>query len=563
MRLFLTFLLNLSCALLAEQSQKFDVQSVIHPVVQKLDKPKIAPGFITPSLAISTQSEEASNHVLAGIFHLNAPWDFEAYRHFVAAAEADPDCLMAYWGISMSLGGLNHEYFKERQAAVDRMLDLLEAGSGVEWEKGFGQAAGRLYANGAETSAGVYRRVAEKFPQNLQAQLYSLILARDGYTESGQAKVGQKKAIQGLEKLVRANQENVSVISAWVMTNGEAPLNSSDMREDVLPFARKLARLHPNYPPFHLIVTHVAARCGITNLAIEHARQAIALYEAYGEREKVSIYDCPGLVRSRVYLATLLAGKDKFEEAYQIAGSLAKTKVDEDRVFSQGASALLWEGRSLGPRIALTKGTMVDLEHGLDLLKFFKDEEWFESEDIEKKKSLAISYRNALAYCIAVRKALLKKDASAMDSLYRDLITRVKKIDTEMPFARKTSSYSEYLRARNTIEVFAVELRGMMALQKEGAMQQAALNWFNSASDRQSRPLNLLPPSIPYPMEIRIGEFYLATDQPREAAKAYLKGYDRMPNHLMVLRGYRSALLKSGDTNKAKAIAERIEQAKQ
>ncbi|MEN8694758.1 MAG: hypothetical protein ABF334_08120, partial [Akkermansiaceae bacterium] len=49
----------------AQESGEFKVQSVIHSVVQKLEKPRFAPDFVPMPLAISTQSEVASNHVLA------------------------------------------------------------------------------------------------------------------------------------------------------------------------------------------------------------------------------------------------------------------------------------------------------------------------------------------------------------------------------------------------------------------------------------------------------------------------------------------------------------------
>lgn len=537
--------------------EEFDLKMVIHSVVQKLEKPKVAPEFVANPLAISTSSKKASDHVLAGLTQLNAPWDFEAYRHFAAAAEEDPDCLMAYWGIAMSLAGLNHEFYGERKAAVERMLDLVEAGAGVEWEKGFAQAAGRLYTDGVGVSAEIYANIAEKYPNNIQAKLFSLFLPRDGYGETGRPGVEQKKCIEGLEKLVKAHPENVTVISAWVMVNAEAPLNPATMRTGVLPFARKLARLHPTYPPFQLIASHVESRCGNAELAIGYAREAVKYFEAYQVSDRVTIYDCPGLVKAKVYLASLLAGKEKYEEAYKIADALAKQKVAEARLFSRGGSMLLWEGRTLGARIALAKGQIADLDHGLDLLKVFNDEKWF------KTQSFSISYRNALAFCIGVRKALLKKDYAIADNLYRDLIKRVQVIDSEATLARKTSSYVEWLRGKSTIEIFAVELRGMLAMKETGAMKQAALTWFKSAADRQSRSPNLLPPAVMYPLENRIGEYYLSVDDSENGAKAYREGLERMPNHLGSLRGYRSALLKLGEKEMAQKIAERIELVKQ
>ena len=64
----------------------FDVEDVIHPVVKKLGDPAF---YLSdpPIFAISTSSEKASKHIKQGIAVFNSPWDFEAYRHFCAAAK--------------------------------------------------------------------------------------------------------------------------------------------------------------------------------------------------------------------------------------------------------------------------------------------------------------------------------------------------------------------------------------------------------------------------------------------------------------------------------------------
>ena len=113
-------------------ADEFQVADVINPVLTDLGEPAIDPDFGKDQLAISSSSSEASAQVAQGIARLNASWDFEAYRHFCAAAKKDPDCMMAYWGIAMSLAGSEHEFYDQREAAVDRMLYLLEAGQGVE-----------------------------------------------------------------------------------------------------------------------------------------------------------------------------------------------------------------------------------------------------------------------------------------------------------------------------------------------------------------------------------------------------------------------------------------------
>ena len=132
-------LLGIIC--LAGAQEDFEVESVVHPVVAKLAPPKLVGGLSDTAFAVSTISPKASKHVQLGMAYLNAPWDFEAYRHFCAAAQADPGCLMAYWGITMSLAGRNHEFYRQRKAAIERMVILLEANKGVPLEQGYAYAA--------------------------------------------------------------------------------------------------------------------------------------------------------------------------------------------------------------------------------------------------------------------------------------------------------------------------------------------------------------------------------------------------------------------------------------
>ncbi|MDB4450127.1 hypothetical protein N9127_03610 [Akkermansiaceae bacterium] len=156
----------------------FKVEDVIHPVVIKLGKPRAIAALGEGHMAISSNSEIAASHVAQGLGRMNASWDFEAYRHFCEAAKVDSECLMAYWGIAMSLAGSQHEFFSERKAAVDRMLDLLEseiAGKKTGWsdlEKRYAQAAGYLLTSGVRAAGQAFNSLSEKYPADIQARLF-------------------------------------------------------------------------------------------------------------------------------------------------------------------------------------------------------------------------------------------------------------------------------------------------------------------------------------------------------------------------------------------------------
>ncbi len=531
----------------------FDPLTVIHPVVQKLSLPQNRPEFSVPSIAVSTKSKAASGHVIQGIAHLNASWDFEAYRHFCEAVKADPDCLMAYWGISMSLAGRNHEFFKERKIAINRMLDLVEADAGVDLEKGYAEAAGRLFANGARAAGQTYLAISEKYPNDRQSKLLGLFLTRDGFDEFGTPRPGQKKCWDGLLEMVKEDGDSIPVVAFWVASQAEAPGDGWLLAKDVLPFARKLARLNPDFPPFQLTAAHLEARSGNAKRAIGYCLQAINLYEVYMEKDKISKFDCDGWVRAKVYLASLHASKGEFEQATKVSKELASLEVSEDRIYSRGASLILWEARTLGGRLALMRETSADLDAGLKQLDAVKKEGWFH------KKSLSYTYRDCLAFALGVRKALAVNNLSAARGLHRSFTERGKIFEQGLDLARNTSSISEWLRAKGAIVILEAELLGLIHMQEAGASKLAALNFFKAAADRQSNALNFLPPVLNYPMELRIGTYYLESGDSENAAEALREGYNRMPNHIQILRAYRTALVKLGKIETAAKVAQQIE----
>ncbi len=540
----------------------FKVEDVIHPVVLKLGKPKVIAALGEGHMAISSSSEIAASHVAQGLGRMNASWDFEAYRHFCEAVKADPDCLMAYWGIAMSLAGSQHEFFSQRKVAVDRMLDLLEseiAAKKIRWsdlEKRYAQAAGYLLTSGVRSAGLAFNSLSEKYPGDIQARLFSLFLQRDGFDSGGKPLIGQKKANEGIKKILEQYPEHLSVMAFWVSSQAETPWNVLMLREEVLPVARKLVKLLPEYPPYHLMLAHVEARCGNAALAIQAANDAANFYQAYMDEEKVDLYDCDGWIRAKVYLAALYEMKGEKIKAEQVGKELAQIKVNEERLFSRGAGLLLWEGRNVGARIMMGRSDIASFKKGQKLLETLPEEQWF------KDKSFALPYRNCIAIYLAVRMAIADKDIKSSKALFDQFLLRVDALGKTQKLASKTSSYSDWARAMNTLLMMVPELRGLIAQNEVGAIRLAAATWFRSASDRQGSPSNLLPPSVDYPMMWRLGLFHLQEGKLEKAEDAFREGLALRPNHLATLEGFHRVLKKMGKTQAAKLLEGRIEAVK-
>lgn len=540
-------------------AEEFKVEEVIHPIVAQLPAPKVMEGFGEGFMAISTNSDEAAKHVAQGMGQLNGSWDFEAYRHFVEAAKLDPDCLMAYWGITMSLAGSQHEFFDERKRAVDRMLDLMEWAQreGVErWteiERGYAQAAGRLLTEGAKGAGETFALLAERFPNDVQARLFSEFLKRDGFDEFGKPRIGQQRAGEAIFEILERNPENLAVMSFWVTSQTEGPLKHPKLRTDVLPVARKLVRLHPGYAPFYLMLTHAEAHCGNAALAIEAAEKAAELYTKYMTEEKVPLYDCEGWVRAKVYLVNLHESKGDHAKAVELATELGKIRLRKERIFSRGAGLLLWEGRSAGARLMMGRSDKESFYAGQKMLEILPEDQWF------KEESFAIYYRDCLAFYLGIRVALSVKDTESAQGLYTKFVERVVALRQRAKVAQKTSSYASWRRATRTLGLASYELKGMLAALEPEPTKSTAVNWFRGAIDRQHWSANLLPPALAYPMQLRLGDFYMGQGEFKKAGRAYREGLEVRPNHLATLKGYQGALSKLGKAEDAAVLSKRIE----
>lgn len=546
----------LFCPLPAEE---FQVEDVIHPIVAQLPAPTVLEGLGKGFVAVSSSSEVAANHVTQGMARLNTSWDFEAYRHFCEAAKLDPDCLMAYWGITVSLAGSQHEFFDQRQKSMNRMLDLLEweqkekAEKWTELERGYATAAGRLLTEGARGAGEAFKLMSKRFPNDVQADLFSKFLLRDGFDDFGKPRLGQIRSSEGLFEILEAHPDNLSVMSFWVTSQTEAPLNGAALRKNVLPIARKLVRLHPTYAPFYLMLTHAEARCGNAALAILAAEKAVALYDAYMAKEKVTVFDCEGWVRAKIYLVNLYETKGNHAKALTLAEELAKVKITKERVFSRGAGLLLWEGRTAGARIMMAQDDKESFSKGQKMLEVLSEDQWF------KDDSFALYYRDCLAFYLGVRIALSEKKIKIGTVLKQEFLKRAKALEGRQPLAAKTSTYSSWMRATNTLAIAVGELQGMLAELEPEPTKSTAVNWYRAAIERQYRPANLMPPSIDYPLQLRLGDFYMTKGKFEEAGRSYREGLEVRPNHLETLKGYHRALQKLGKKESAAILVKRIE----
>lgn len=551
-----------------DAAQPFNIAQIIHPRVAAMKNPEMRPGTIGVQMTISSPSKKAREHVRQGLALVHAQWDFEAYRHFCAALAEDPDCLMAYCGVTLALVQPFGEYADQRRAAVNRMLDLIDAdnrGGEIgkvevypEEEKKFAMAIAALVSMDPKTAGAMFHEIAEKYPQLIQARLISLFLTRGGYDVANEPSMMRRLAIEKSYELMKEYPENQMIMGFWLVLNAEVPFSAMDIKKEILPHARSLVKRCPRMPTWQHALGHFEWRAGNYSLAERAFTRTIDLYDEWMKSNEVSKNDCEGYIKAKCYLANTLYQRGDFTGAMTVARELRALKLDLTRPRSAGNHMIIWRGYTLPARLYIARGNEGDLELALgslpsrDELTHFVNHPHF--------PTLAGVYVETLSAYIGSRKAI--RDHAIADAKTLRNITlrsRIRKMADVVDGAMRLSDYTHYFNAGSSLAIYDMELAGLIALNDEEASKVTASNWFMSARDKQGIPTLMMPPLVLSPMENRLAEYYLEMKRNTDACQAYQDGLKRYPNNMASLSGLKHALEVLGKKNAAALVQRHID----
>jgi tetratricopeptide (TPR) repeat protein len=527
------------------------VEEAIPGPVKALGKPAMMnfPGGI--QMAVSTTSETAQAHVLQGLNHLHGGWEFEASRHFAAAMREDPECLLAHWGMVMSLLNPSPETGPARNAATDRMLDLVNQGKGSELERGYAYGLIKYIEEGPVGAATAFRKVADQFPNELQAGVFAALFNRGGYDATGDATPDQEAAEKSLLALIKKHPQSPVPLNALLLVRAEGLdlVNSLEM-------ARALCQMVPDYPPYFHLLGHYEWRCGHHAEAAASFGRASSFFQRWMKENKAGIADCPEWVKAECYRIVSLVSRGDFETAYAAARQVAATPVPTTRPASPGARFLLWDAKTLPARILIHRNLRGNPEEASRSLP--KPDEVREL----RKHSLAYWWIDGLRFALEAQRLIDAGKIQEAREAAAALSQHGEGMAATQAAAAASGERSSWLRAFRALEVLASDVRGRIALAGPENQRGTAFNWFSSAADRQRPSPMLYPPMLLTPMASRLGEYHLKTQQPAEAVASFQRALLAFPNDMNSLVGLQRALLASGKPDQASVIGKRIEELK-
>jgi len=529
------FLLILAPILVAEEEVAPEPVSVVSELVADLPAPLPPAVPKGVSMAITANGEAVQDSVRHGMLCLHAGWDFEAYRHFAAAIQEDPQCLMAYWGVGLALLHGSEHLAAERDAALTRMLDLSDAGVGTELEKRYVFGLIKLLRDGPADAAAAFAKAAEEFPNDPQIGLLKALLGRGGFDVTGEATPDQERAERDMRALIERFPELTYLRYALLAMRAEAP----SLRED-LEMARELCREVPGFAPYFHLLGHYEWRCGNHPAAGEAFGRASDLYSDWMTQAGLTALDCAPWTKAECYRAVALASKGEYESALAAAMGVAAIEVPTDAADTPGGRMLMWEGRTLPARILMKRGQKGDMKMALSTLPDLET-----LKGVGKKSLVLWSYQSHTS--VATARLLIEEGKLEDARLVSDDVTRVgANFVKTRDVAIKMGERSEWLRSFKGFETMASEVRGLITMASPQGERGGAFNWFRAAADRQTRMTLMMPPSVLLPMEVRLGEYFLDQGESDKAIEILLEGLDEMPEDWEVITRLRDTFKASG-----------------
>ncbi len=525
-----------------------EVDAAIPGPVKLLGEPAMMDFPNGIQMAVTATTEKAQAHVNQGMNHLHGGWEFEASRHFAAAMREDPDCLLAHWGMVMALLTPSPETGPARNAATDRLLDLVDAGKGSELERGYAYGLIKYIEEGPTGAAVAFRKVAEQFPNDLQAGIFAALFGRTGYDEFGGATLGQEAAENSLLAMIDKNPESPLPLNALLSIRAEGP----DLTLSV-DLARKLCQISPGYAPYCHLLGHYEWRSGQHGNAVAAFTRATVIFDAWMKENKTTVADCPEWVKAECYRIVALISKGDFDTAYVAARQIASTPFPAKRSASPGVRMLLWDAKTLPSRILLHRGLRGNASEALHSLP--KPSELTGSHD----KSLAYWWIDGVRLALEARRLIDDGKADEARVVIAALTQHGEAMSKTQGAANASGERSAWNRSFRSMEVLASDLRGRLALAGPQGRIGTAYNWFASAVERQHPAPMMFPPMILTPMASRLGEYYLAAGQPKEAIESYQRALAAIPNDMNALVGLKSAYDKAKLPAEATATEKKIQ----
>jgi tetratricopeptide (TPR) repeat protein len=451
---------------------------------------------------------------------LHSFWFSAGEGAFREVLKKDPDCAIATWGIASIMmnnalagQGASPKGAEIAQAAIEQGRRL---GAKTQRERDYLEAVAAYYADFAnrserarqESRAKAYEALAQRYPQDDEAQIFYALYLAATQVQSDQTYAAYRKAAAILEKHFARYPDHPGVAHYLIHSYDAAPIAKQG-----LTAAKRYAGIAPDAPHALHMPSHIFTRVGAWEESIatnrRSARVAVAGNEA-DESYHANDYAVYGLLQ--------LARDD--EARREIDGAM-KVQGISDRFVPYYAIA------AMEARYAVERGN------------------WKEASalPVRASKYPFVDAQTVFARAIGAARsgdvAGAQREADALATLHKQL----------------QEAKNNYWATE--VEVQRLAAAGWIAL--AGKNNDDALKFMRAAADLEDRnEKHIVTPGRIVPARELLGDMLMEIGQPAQALKEYEASQEREPNRFRGLYGSAVAAEASGDRAKASAYYARL-----
>ena len=490
---------------------------------------------------VTTASPEAQRYFNQGLCFLYAFNHDEAIRSFRAAAELDPSCAMAWWGIAVANGPHinNPAVPRERaEAAWEALTKAQEAAAKAsKAERALIAALAKRYANPQpedrkpldETYAAAMREVWKAHPDDadigaLFAEAMMDLRPWDFWTPEGQAQPGTEEIVATLETVIAKAPDHPLALHLYIHA-----VEASPKPERALAPTDRLRDLQPGLGHLVHMPSHLDVRLGRWAKAIETNAKAIDADRRYRERSPQKGFYHVYMAHNHHMLsyAAIMRGQSKLAigAINDMAKGIPPEWIKENAPIADGFTAMPLEL----------------------LVRFGRWDEVLAASEPPEYLPLARSLRHCSRGIAFAAKGDVQK-AKAEQAAF--LASRAK-VPPEARFGNNAAAdllaVAEHLLAgeiryrEGKVEIALAELRE--AVKREDALRYAE------------------PPDWIHPVRHALGATLLAEGRAAEAEKVYRDDLVRMPDNGWALFGLARSLELQGKRDEAAKVEARFKEA--
>jgi tetratricopeptide (TPR) repeat protein len=464
-------------------------------------------GYGKVHMPITTKSAEAQAFFNQGLALMHSFWFYEADRSFERAAQLDPDCAMAQWGIAMS--DVNEE---RRNAAIKRAKEL--SSKVTEREQLYIAAVEARYAgeksnvqnNGFLGASDSYQKAMRKlvsfYNDDLEAKLFLALASMSGYERDGTPRAGTVEAI-ALLQVVLSKSPNHLAAHHYMIHATEAGKRAVDG----VPSADVYGSLAPK-------VGHAVHMPGHTYVHVDRWEDAAKAFEGSAEVDRAYIRDnkettdhAAGPYGHNVhFLANVYGYQGRYRDGLRVSQELLDVALQKGEEKSRAG----FEGRLARLRI---------------LTRFEKWSEILDGKSLPDAGNYEVftAWRHYATALAQLGKGDVTATRATLDALEREIAWMKDRL-AKVKDAPQIGRQRQQLRA---LGVAPIELKARLAARAGNT--DDALKLVRDAIEEEIKLGYSEPPLYPQPMEEVAGKLALELKRWQDAEAFFRAALERDP----------------------------------